>query len=141
MKKMKMLFEQTMMVSTGILFLLGVEGVICHFQEIEFELNWYLPISILLTGFFCSLPTLLFSNENLSGKKFWCYGALHCLMEFGIVTLAGWIFRWYTTREGYLVVMLFYFLIYGFVWMASIWMQKVDEDKINQALKEIQDEE
>ena len=66
---------------------------------------------------------------------------LYCLMEFGIVTLAGWIFRWYTTREGYLVVMLFYFLIYGFVWMASIWMQKVDEDKINQALKEIQDEE
>ena len=40
-----------------------------------------------------------------------------------------------------LIVMIFYFLIYGFVWLATLWMQKMDEEKINQALREIQDEE
>ena len=66
---------------------------------------------------------------------------LHCILELGIISLAGWIFRWYTTGSEYLIVMIFYFLIYGFVWLATLWMQKMDEEKINQALREIQDEE
>lgn len=141
MKTMKILFEQTMLVSTGILFLIGAEGVACHFLGTEFQLDWYQPIAILLTGFLCSIPTLMFWDENLGGKRFWCYVGLHCVIEFGIVSLAGWVFRWYTTIGGYLVMVLFYFFVYGFAWLSSLWMEKVDEDRINQALKEIQDEE
>lgn len=136
-----MLFDQTLMVSMGILFLLGIEGVIRHMMGKEFQLHWYDPMAIVLTGCFCSFPTLLFCTEGYGGGRFWLRVALHCLMEWGIVSLAGWIFQWYTTAGGYLVVMIFFFLIYGFVWLASIWMQKIDEEKINQALREIQDEE
>lgn len=139
--RLKLLADQTMMVSTGILFLLGLEGLVCHFTGAEFELYWYHPISIVVAGFFCSFPTLLFGEELVGGKRFWLRVVLHCLMEWGIVSLAGWIFHWYSTGQGYLIVMFFYFLIYVFVWLATIWMQKIDEEKINKALREIQDEE
>lgn len=139
--KLKLIFDQTLMISTGILFLIGMEGVISHLMGGEFELYWYHPISIVLTGFFCSFPTFLFRDEFPNRGSFRLRVVLHCLLEWGIVSLAGWIFRWYTIWQGYLVVMIFYFLIYGFVWLATIWMHKIDEEKINQALREIRDEE
>lgn len=139
--KLKLIFDQTLMISTGILFLLGVEGVVSHFTGGEFDLYWYHPISIVLTGFCCSFPTLIFGEDFLGGRLFWLRVVFHCLIEWGIVSLAGWIFHWYSNGQGYLIVMIFYFLIYGFVWLASIWMQKIDEEKINQALQDIQDEE
>ncbi len=142
-EKLRLLFDQTMMVSTGILFLLGIEGVVCHFTGRGFEIYWYYPISIILSGFFCGLLTMLFWTEIMvsMGLGFWLRVVLHCILELGIISLAGWIFRWYTTGSEYLIVMIFYFLIYGFVWLATLWMQKMDEEKINQALREIQDEE
>lgn len=141
MSKLRLLFEQTLMISTGVLFLVGLEGVVCHLLGGEFNLYWYQPISIFLAGFFGAFPTLLLNEENLSGRKFGFRVILHCLLEFGIVSLMGLVFHWYTNKGEYLIIVLFYFLIYGFVWLASIWMHKTDEKKINRALSEIQDEE
>ena len=38
-------------------------------------------------------------------------------------------------------VMVMYVIIYGFVWIATGWLVKRDEIRINEAIKEIQDEE
>ena len=39
------------------------------------------------------------------------------------------------------VVSVIFFLVYAFVWLSSLWLDKQDEKKINRALDAIRDEE
>lgn len=142
MKKIAVLFDHTMMISTGILFMLAVEGIVCHLtgQDISFE--WYHPISVLLAGFLCALPSLMWlPEEKLTRKQFLIRLFGHCLLLFGIVSLSGYLFHWYKNLQQYLFVVFAYFAFYVFVWLASLWLGKLDEERMNRALKEIQDEE
>ena len=45
------------------------------------------------------------------------------------------------TGKEYISVMVMYVIIYGFVWIATGWLVKRDEIRINEAIREIQDEE
>lgn len=145
MEKLKLLFQQTLMISTGILFAIGVEGIVAHLTGSSFGLGWYDPLAIIFVGFLCALPTLLlimtaFAIES-SRRRFKWIVFLHCMAEFAIVSVAGWIFHWYSTLKGYLVIVIMYFAVYIFAWAGNIWIYKIDESKINHALKNIQDEE
>lgn len=53
----------------------------------------------------------------------------------------GYLFQWYTDIIGYSFVVAAYFIVYVFVWGVSYWLGARDESKINEALKDIQDEE
>ncbi len=138
----KKLFAQSMAIATGILFLNGINAVIRHFAGNDITMQWYHPITIVLTGIFCSLPTILLRDyEQWDRKTFWTRVIVHCLLLYAIVTGAGWLFRWYTDMESFVSVSVIFFIVYAFVWFSTHWLDKRDEKMINHALDEIRDEE
>lgn len=142
MNAAKKLFVQSMIISTSILFLNGINAVIQHFAGNDIVLQWYHPISIVLTGVVCALPTvLLLDCEQWDRKTLWLRVGLHCFTLWAAVIGAGWLFQWYTDAEGFIGVSVIFFVIYAFVWLSSHWLDKQDEKKINQALDEIRDSE
>lgn len=144
MDKFKIVFQETLMISTGILFVIGAEGLAAHLMGQDFELVWYDPLAIILVGFLCALPTLLLMSawEEEDGKiSFKMRVFLHCVTTFAIVSVAGRIFCWYSSLMQYLILVIMYFAVYIFVWTASIWYYKAEENKINHALESMQDEE
>lgn len=142
MNAAKKLFVQSTIISTSILFLNGINAVFQHFAGNDMVLQWYHPISIVLTGVLCSLPTVLLLDWDQWDKKtLWFRVALHCLALWAAVAGAGWLFKWYSDAEGLIGLSVIFFVIYAFVWLSSHWLDKQDEKKINQALDEIRDSE
>jgi len=138
----KKIFIQSMAISTAILFLNGVNAVIRHFAGTDITLQWYHPITIVLTGVLCALPTVLLRDEDQWDRKtFRIRVSLHCLALYAIIIGAGRLFGWYTDWESLLSVSIIFFLVYAFVWLLSHWLDKQDEKKINHALDTIRDEE
>lgn len=144
MNKIKLIFIQTLMVSTAILFGIGVQAVISHFVGGFEVMNWpwYIPLSIVLSGFLSSIPTtLILSLDTLSKRRMWFRIILHFILVGVIVSLCGLVFKWFDSLAGYIPIIGMYILIYVFVWAASGWMAKSDEKKINEAIKDFQDED
>lgn len=142
MSNLKILFHQVCMISTGILFIIGINRTINHFTGGNFESLWYYPFSIILVGFLSALPTYLFVlKEWGKQKRFLVNLILHCLSIWVIVAIAGWIFKWYCTWKQLLILAIEYIVIYIFVWVGSWWSFLAEDKKINQALADIQDEE
>ena len=129
MNILKKLFVQSMVISTSILFLNGISAVIQHFRGTDLVLQWYHPLTIVLAGILCAVPTILLRV------------ALHCLALYAVIAGAGYLFGWYTDTESFLSVSVIFFLVYAFVWLSSLWLDKQDEKKINRALDAIRDEE
>lgn len=139
MEKIKFLFQQTMMISFGILVGISFQGV-CYGERINFE--WYHPLSILITGVVCSVPTLfLWGGEELPRGKYIVKIVLHFLSLFAIVMVIGRLFHWYTMWIGALFIAGEFIFVYVFVWIATSWIGHVDGEHINNALEGIRDEE
>ncbi len=66
---------------------------------------------------------------------------IHCICLYGVVILFGKLFSWYTKMDGFILVTIIYFLVYAFVWIATRFLQKQDDNRINKALDSIRDEE
>ena len=142
MNMVKKLVVQSMISSTSILFLNGINMVIQHFRGSDLALQWCHPVSIILTAVLCALPTILLrDSDSWDRKTFWRRVPLHCLSLYAVVAGAGWLFRWYDNTESLISVSIIFFIIYVFVWLSSHWLDKQDEKKINHALDEIRDEE
>ena len=144
MRKWKIIFTQTLMISTGILFGVGAQALISHlaFGVGKLSWPWYIPLSIILTGFLCALGTLLLLEEE--GRDLNCSKLrilLHFIFLFLVVAGCGYLFGWYETPAELAVIGAMYVLIYVFVWFGSLWVNKADEKKINEAISEIRDEE
>ncbi len=135
-----------MMISFAILVGIILEGVVYLIVDndplSEMSLDWYQLLSIVLTGAVCSLfSVILLCRESVSKKEYLIRVIIHCVLLYGLVVLIGKIFTWYTKLEGFLLVTIIYFLVYVFVWVSTIFLQKQDENKINKALGDIRDEE
>ena len=142
MEKLKILFQQTLMISTGILFFTGINGLVSHLMGVDFYFAWYYPLTIIFLGFLCALPTFLFIMSEWSGQKHFLSNVIpHCLSVWAIVSIAGRILKWYSTLRQFLMVTMEYILIYIFVWLASMWLIRAEDKKINRALTDIQDKE
>ena len=144
MKRAKIIFNQTLMISTGILFGLGIQALINWLAGGKAEISWpwYIPLSVILTGFLCALATALLIDREGEGRAFGKLAvALHFLALFAVVAGFGRLFGWYEDIEGLLVISAMYILIYGFVWAATLWITRRDEKAINDAIREIRDEE
>lgn len=139
MDKLKFLVQQAMIISFGILIGVSIEGL-AYREEIQF--TWYHPLSILIAGVFCSLPTLfLWTEKELPKLQHRIRIGLHFLFLFAFVMGFGYVFRWYTMWVGALFVAVEFVFIYNFVWVATTWLGHRDQKDINEALKSIQDEE
>ncbi len=142
MKLAQKLFVQSMIISTSILLLNGINMVIQHFSGNDMTLQWYHPVTIVLTGILCALPTILLrDSDQWDRKTFWQRVPLHCLSLYAIVAGTGWLFGWYRDAENLISVSVIFFIIYISVWLLSHWLDKQDEKEINQALDTIRDAE
>lgn len=146
MNKMKLWLEQTMMISFAILVGIIIEGLFFKLFSgdplYEFNMNWLQMVSIVLTGAVCSLPTVLWlADAELPKKKFTVRIILHCIGLYAIVSLFGWLFKWYTKADGFVFMTVIYFAVYVFTWVVTLWFHKRDDQRINKALDDIRDEE
>lgn len=142
MNILKKLFVQSMAISTSILFLNGISAVIQHFRGTDLVLQWYHPLTIVLVGILCAVPTILLRDSDTWDRKtFLLRVSLHCLALYAVIAGAGYLFGWYIDAESFLSVSVIFFLVYAFVWVSSLWLDKQDEKKINRALDAIRDEE
>jgi uncharacterized membrane protein YphA (DoxX/SURF4 family) len=66
---------------------------------------------------------------------------IHFICIFAAVSLFGLLFGWYTDLAGFLVIAVMIVIIYAFTWVATYWLLKSDENKINDALKDVRDDE
>ena len=140
----KKIFIQSMTISTGILFLNGVLAVVRYFSGSggDLTIKWYHPITIILIGVLCALPTLLLRNSDQWDRKtFFKRVALHALMLYAVILGMGRLLKWYTDAAGCVGVSAVFFPVYAFVWLSGHWLDKQDEKKINQALEGIRDRE
>jgi len=144
MKKLKVMFMQTIMISAAILFGIGCQSLLNYFlYDVEkFSWPWYIPLSIILTGFLCSVPTvLLILDESKGGKLTIVRILIHFISVGAVVVLCGYLFKWYESIEELIPIIIMIVVIYVFVWLANLWLAKSNEKKINDAIKGIQDEE
>lgn len=144
MQKVKTIFSQTLMISTAILFGIGILMLVQHFSlgVQMFSFQWSDPLSICLTGFLSSLPTyFLLDMDSLKKSEVWIRMGLHFVSVLGIVVFCARLFHWFGQIINLRILCLMYSLIYLFVWGATAWMAKADEIKINEAIKDLQDSE
>ncbi|MCR4791396.1 MAG: DUF3021 domain-containing protein [Lachnospiraceae bacterium] len=144
MNRLKLIFNQTLMISTGILFGLGIQALLARLcgEQTEVSWQWFIPLSIVLTGFLCAIPSVIFlDEEDPFGLHISVKITLHFLAILGVVSLCGRLFGWYDSFSEWLVIAVMYVIIYAFVWAATFWLAKSDANKINDALKDMQDEE
>lgn len=145
MNRWKLIFNQTLMISTAILFGLGVEEFIEFWVNGDEWMNWqwFIPLSVIFTGFLCALASLVLVDEDSSLKRINMKLRIfiHFLALFVVVIGCGYIFNWYNTIKQLVPIMIIYVLTYVFVWIATLWVFKTDEIKINDAIKDIRDED
>ena len=144
MQKLKIIFHQTFMISTAILFGIGMLMLIQHLVSgvQTLSLQWSDPLSICFTGFLSSLPTyFLLDMDSLKKSEVWIRMELHFVLVLGIVVLCASLFHWFGQIINLRILCLMYSLIYHFVWGATAWMAKADEIKINEAIQALQDPE
>ncbi|MBR5419713.1 MAG: DUF3021 domain-containing protein [Lachnospiraceae bacterium] len=144
MNRIKLIFNQTLMISTAILFGLGIQACAAAvlYGDKQIVWDWYTPFTIIFTGFLCSIPSVIFLEEGETEKShFFVKVVLHFFAILGVVSLCGKLFGWYSSLRDYLWILLMYVVIYFFVWGATYWLIKKDENKINKALEEFRDEE
>lgn len=143
MNKWKLIFEHTLMISTFILVIIGIEGAWFHFASDgeEIVILWYHLLSIPLAGFCSALPSLLWVGYEGKGAGFILRLLLHALLVYAIIMTMGYIFVWYDSLSGFLFVTAAFCVIYGLVWLASAWLAKQEDKRINEALKAIRDKE
>ena len=144
MQKVKPIFSQTLMISTAILFGIGMLMLVQHFSlgVQTFSFQWGDPLSICLTGFLSSLPTyFLLDMDSLKKREVWIRMGIHFVSVLGIVVLCASLFHWFGQIINLRILCLMYSIIYLFIWCATAWMAKADEIKINEAIKDLQDSE
>ena len=145
MNRFKLWLEQTMTISFAIFVGIIIEGLVYALMGDElaaFNLSWLQLVSVILTGAVCSLPTILWLvDSDVSKNRFIVRIILHCIGLYAIVSLFGWVFKWYTNINGFIMISIIYFAVYVFVWIVSLWLYKRDENRINKALDDIRDEE
>ena len=142
MQKLKIIFHQTFMISTAILFGIGMLMLIQHMVSgvQTLSLQWSDPLSICFTGFLSSLPTyFLLDLDNLKKSEVRIRMGIHFVSVLGIVVLCASLFHWFGQIINLRILCFMYSLIYLFVWGVTAWMAKADEIKINEAIKDLQD--
>ena len=145
MNKLKLVFEQTMMVSFMVLCYISVLGLLA-FRGTDTGFPWYIPGSIVLASFFCSLVTVFLlypaaENRDESKARYYVRLVTHFILLYGLIMGFGYIFYWYRGTFGFILTSVIYAVIYAGSWIITLLIFKRDEKLISGALDKIRDEE
>ncbi len=145
MNKIKLIIEQTMMVSFMVLCYISVYGLVILRKE-NFGFDWYIPGSVVLASFFCSLITVLLlynatESKDESPVKYYISVVLHFILLYGVIMGFGYFFYWYRSTFGFILTSVIYVLIYAGSWVGTLLLFRHDEKLISDALDKIRDEE
>lgn len=142
MRKIKLIAEQTFLLTFLIMVIMGVEGFISYLCHDPLTFSWHIPFSVIFVSFLCCLPTLIFFTEKpLTKLQLKLLKLVHFFLIYAIVMGAGRLFNWYSTMKYFLITSLAVLINYVLVWTFSSMLQKYDEKLINEALSTIQDED
>lgn len=140
--KIKTIFVQTILISFGIVFAMTFEGIFYHFIGDDIVFSWYHLFSIIFVSFISSIPGLLFDGmDKMSKKEFIIRLICHCALIFLITMVLGYLFHWYSSFLGFMLITISYFIIYAFVWFGISLLGRQDANQINTALDSIRDTE
>lgn len=140
-EKIRYIFIQILLIATGIVFVMSIEGIVAHLGGQTFVLQWYHPLSILASAVLCSIPSLFLLWFDRSKRKFIVGLIIHFILLYAIIIGMGYIFKWYMQLDGFLFLSGSYVFVYCFVWGGALWLCKRDANAINGALNEIRDDE
>lgn len=132
------------MISTGILIAIGVDGVIAFFQGWgeDFFLAWYTPLAVVFTGIVCALISQILPMDTDVGKvNARVRIVIHFFLTFAVVSGIGYVVHWYTELEGFLYLAVSFVVIYVAVWAFMFAIFRHEAKLMNEALKQLQDEE
>lgn len=143
MKYLKLMFQQALLITVGITCAISIEGAIEYLVDGEKYFLWYMPGSAVIGGILCAIPSalLLIKLWEKTKKQMIIRIIIHCITIYVINALIGWLFKWFTTWSGFIFVTISYFAVYAFAWAGSFLINKQEDKEINEALKDIRDEE
>lgn len=144
MKKLLIIFEEALMISVGILFVMGIYGLFAYWdgKVTGGWFPWYMPFSVILTGFLSALATdILPFDKDVSKAMARIRIGIHFLLILLLVSGIGYFSEWYHDWKGYAFVLVSYVIIYIAVWIFMWCIQKHEENLINQLLEKTSDKE
>lgn len=144
MKKVLIILEEALMISVGMLFVMGINGLAAYLQGRTTDgwFPWYTPFSIIFTGFLSALATdILPYDKDVSKAVARIRIVIHFLLILLFVSGMGYFAHWYHDWKGYAYVVVSYVVIYIAVWIFMMCLQKHEENLINQVLEQMSDEE
>ena len=136
MKRMKLLFEQYVMITAGIVLGIALEAVICRLDGTELQFMWHMPLSIVVAGVLGALPTLLLVDADAVrvDYSFWRV-ILHFFLVFIAIALVGILFAWFGDLRSFLFFTVIFACVYAFVWGGTTLICMHDARIINNALR------
>ncbi len=142
MKKLKIVMEQTMLVSFLVLCVVSLNGLLVM-RKNEWSFDWYTPGSILVVSFLCSLVTvlLLYNDKELSALMHNLMTLLHFVLMYIIIIVFGHLCNWYTTMHGFAFISVIFVVVYAAAWVGTGIMFRHDEKLISDALESVRDKE
>lgn len=143
MKRLKEIIQLTMLISFMVLCYISIYGLIVM-RKNDWSFDWYIPGSIVASGFLCSLVTSFLLYDDGSGKAVPAIIshlkiAAHFILLYGVIMGAGHLFYWYKDMQGFILTSVIYVVIYVGAWIGSGIMFRRDEKMISQALENIRD--
>ena len=145
MKKLKIVMEQTMLVSFLVLCVVSIIGLLVM-RKNEWSFEWYTPGSIIVASFLCSLATVLLIyndkyDKELSALMHNLMTLLHFVLMYIIIIVFGHLCNWYTTMHGFTLISVIFVVVYAAAWVGTGIMFRHDEKLISDALESVRDKE
>ncbi len=145
MKKTKLIIEQTMMVSFMVLCYVSIYGLLA-LRPLNYTFDWYIPGSIVLASFICSLLTVFFLYPDDEGKdspalSYTLRIVAHFILLYIIIMAFGHLCYWYHGTFGFILTSIIYVIIYLGSWAGTLMIFRHDEKIISEALENIRDDD
>ncbi|WP_035777081.1 hypothetical protein [Butyrivibrio sp. AE3004] len=145
MKKIKILIEQTLMVSFMTQCYVSLYGLLVM-KKYGYQFDWYIPGSIVIASFLCSLITVFLlygksDRKNYSILIHYIRVIAHFILLYVIIMGIGYLCYWYRGIWGFILTSVIYVIIYAGTWVGTILIFRHEEKLISKALDNIRDDD
>lgn len=143
MERMKLFIQTTLLVSFLTLFSFSLRVVSYYIKNGDFFTfeGWQI-LALMLLGVLTAIPTsLLLITKDTEHVRWNLRKAIHLIICCALVMVFGNIFGWYEGTAGAVAMFINFIVVYALVWIGNYFLGKHEENRINEVLKTIKDEE